>query len=166
MVDLQQVASTSLAPVYQTILATVPRQDRANLDEAGWKEAGCRCWLWTMVTDVATAFLLHLSRAGPALRQLIGGDFAGIATSDRHRPYVTLDPARHQLCWSHLVRNFLALVDHGGRRAIWGADFLALSELVFALWHRHREGQIDRTALTEEYSKYPRQPSSRAQPWT
>jgi transposase len=147
VVDLQQIASTALAPVYQTILAAVQQQDRANLDETGWKEGGRRCWLWTMVTEVATAFLIHPSRAGPALRQLLGADFAGIATSDRHRPYLALDPPRHQLCWSHLVRNFQALVDRGGRPAIWGADFLALSELVFALWHRYRDGQLDRATL-------------------
>jgi transposase len=147
VVDLQQVASTALAPVYQAIRAVVQRQDRANLDETGWKEGGRRCWLWTMVTDVATAFLIHPSRAGPALRQLIGADDDGIVTSDRHRPYLALDQERHQLCWSHLIRNFQALVDRGGRRAIWGADFLALSELVFALWHRYRDGTIDRAML-------------------
>lgn len=143
-VDLQQVGSAALAPVYQAIRAVVQQQDRANLDETGWKEGGRRCWLWTMVTSTATAFLLHPSRAGPALRQLIGADYAGIVTADRHRPYLAIDPARHQLCWSHLLRNFQALVDRGGRPAIWGADFLALSEVVFALWHRYRDGQIDR----------------------
>ncbi len=147
VVELQQVASTALAPVYQAIRTVVQQQDRANLDETGWKEGGRRCWLWTMVTSSATAFLIHPSRAGPALRQLIGAEFAGIATSDRHRPYLALDPARHQLCGSHLVRNFQALVDRGGRPAIWGADLLARSELVFALWHRFRDGQIDRVTL-------------------
>ncbi|MBK9940686.1 MAG: IS66 family transposase [Kouleothrix sp.] len=157
VVDLQQVASAALAPVYQAIRAVVVQQDRANLDETGWKEGGRRCWLWTMVTARATAFLIHSSRAGPALRQLIGAEFAGITTSDRHRPYLALDPARHQLCWSHLLRNFQALVDRGGRPAIWGADLLALSALIFALWHRYRDGQIDRATPQQ-----PWRPSKRA----
>jgi transposase len=147
VVDLQQVGSTALAPVYQAIRALVQRQNRAHVDETGWKEGGRRCWLWTSVTSTATAFLIHPSRAGPALRHLIGTDYDGIVTSDRHRPYLALDPRRDQLCWSHLLRNFQALVDRGDRLAIWGADFLALSELVFALWHRYRDGQIDRATL-------------------
>jgi transposase len=55
--------------------------------------------------------------------------------------------ARHQLCWSHLIRNFQALVDRGGREEVWGTDFLALSRLVFRLWHLFREGTIDRETL-------------------
>jgi transposase len=127
----------------------VPTLLPANLDETGWKEGGHTRWLWTMVTDVATCFLIHPSRAGPALRQLLGTDFDGIVTSDRHRPYLSLSPARHQLCWSHLMRNFQALVDRGGRLALWGADLGALGELVFALWHRYRDGVIERATLQE-----------------
>jgi transposase len=147
VVNLQQIASAALAPVYQAIRTVVQQQERANVDETGWKEGGQKRWLWTLVTEVATAYLLHPSRAGPALRQLLGTDFAGIVTSDRHRPYLAIDPTRHQLCWSHLLRNFQALVDRGGRLAIWGADFLALSQLMFALWHRYRDGEIDRATL-------------------
>ena len=147
VVALQQVASAALAPVYQIIQAVVQHQERANLDETGWKEGGQKRWLWTMVTDVATCLLVHPSRAGPALRQLLGEGYSGIVTSDRHRPYLSLDPARHQLCWSHLIRNFQGLVDRGGRLALWGADFVALGELVFALWHRYRDGAIDRATL-------------------
>src|SRR6266496_4232001 len=66
---------------------------------------------------------------------------------DRHRPYLALPSERHQLCWSHLLRNFQALVDRGGRLGVWGADFLALSRLVFRLWHLFREGTIDRPTL-------------------
>jgi transposase len=87
------------------------------------------------------------SRAGPALRQLLGEHFDGILTSDRHRPYLKQPSERHQLCWSHLIRNFQALVDRGGAVGVWGADFLELSHLVFRLWHLYREGTIDRAML-------------------
>ncbi len=67
--------------------------------------------------------------------------------SDRHRPSLAVPRRRHQRCWSHLIRTFQALVDRGGRVGVWGADFLALSELVFRLWHLFREGTIDRATL-------------------
>jgi transposase len=147
VVELQQTASAALKPVYDAILSAVQQLDRCNIDETGWKEAGKRRWLWTMVTAIATFFLVSTSRSGPALRQLAGEHFAGILTSDRHRPYLKQPPARHQICWSHLIRNFQALVDRGGRLGIWGADFLALSRVVFRLWHLYREGTIDRAMV-------------------
>jgi hypothetical protein len=132
---------------YAAIHTHVQAAPIANVDETGWKEAGKRRWLWVMVTALATCFSVATSRNGPALRHLLGTAYGGIVGSDRHRPYLALSPERHQLCWSHLVRNFQALVDRGGRGGVWGADFLALSHLVFRLWHLFREGTIDRALL-------------------
>jgi len=147
VVTLQATVSTALAPIYADIQTHVQAASVANVDETGWKESGKRRWLWVMVTALATCFYVATSRNGPALRQLIGTTYGGIVGSDRHRPYLALPPARHQLCWSHLIRNFQALVDRGGREGVWGSDFLALSRLVFRLWHLFREGTIDRAQL-------------------
>lgn len=147
VVTLQQVGSAALAPVYAAIHAAVQQEARCNIDETSWKEAGARRWLWTMVTTIATCFAVLTSRAGPGLRHLLGANYGGIVGSDRHRPYLALAPDRHQLCWAHLQRNFQALIDRGGPAGVWGADFLALSQLVFRLWHLFREGTIDRTTL-------------------
>jgi transposase len=147
VVGLQQTASAALEGVYQTIHTAVQQQDRCNIDETSWKEGGKRRWLWTMVTAIATFFVVASSRSGPALRHLLGECFDGIMTTDRHRPYLKQPPERHQLCWSHLIRNFQALVDRGGALGVWGADFLELSHLVFRLWHLYREGTIDRAML-------------------
>jgi transposase len=147
VVALQQTGSAALAPVYTAIHSAVQQQERCNIDETGWKQAGKRRWLWTMVTAVATFFYVATSRDGPGLRHLLGMAYRGIVGSDRHRPYLALPPERHQLCWSHLNRNFQALVDRGGRPGVWGADLLALSRLVFRLWHLFREGTIDRPTL-------------------
>jgi len=147
VVALQQEGSAALAPVYDAIHLAVQQQDRCNIDETSWREAGKRRWLWTMVTAIASFFYVATSRNGPALRHLLGEAYTGIVGSDRHRPYLKLVAGRHQLCWSHLIRNFQALIDRGGREGVWGTDFLALSRLVFRLWHLFREGTIDRETL-------------------
>lgn len=149
VVTLQQVGSAALEKVYDTIHTVVQQQERCNIDETSWKENGKRRWLWTMVTAVATFFAVTSSRDGPGLRHLLGTSYSGIVGSDRHRPYLALPAERHQLCWSHLIRNFQALVDRGGREAIWGASFLEVSRLVFRLWHLFREGTIDREVLQD-----------------
>ncbi|HWQ15816.1 MAG TPA: transposase [Roseiflexaceae bacterium] len=149
VVALQQAGSAALAPVYEAIHSAVLQQQRCNIDETGWKEGGKRRWLWTMVTSVATFFLVSTSRSVPALRQLLGTASGGIVGSDRHRPYLALCAERHQRCWSHLIRNFQALLERGGRLGLWGADFLGLSRLVFRLRPLYREGTIDRAVLQE-----------------
>ena len=45
------------------------------------------------------------------------------------------------------MRNFQALADRKGCLGAWGADFLAVSRLVFRLWHLFREGTIERAEL-------------------
>lgn len=147
VVALQQEGSAALAPVYDAIHTAVQQTERCNIDETSWKEAGKPRWLWTMVTAIATFFYVATSRNGPALRHLVGAAYTGVVGSDRHKPYLGLPPNRHQLCWSHLIRNFQALVDRKGRMGVWGADFLELSRLVFRLWHLFREGTIDRGML-------------------
>lgn len=149
VVTLQQHASAALAPIYTAIHTAVQQTDRCNLDETSWKEAGKQCWLWTMVTAMATFFVVHKSRSGKALRQLLGETYGGIVGSDRHKPYLKLAPAWHQVCWAHLTRNFQALADRGGTRGAWGADFLELTRMVFRLWHLYREGTIDRATLQQ-----------------
>jgi transposase len=147
VVTLQQEGSAALEGVYTAIHSTVQQQECCNIDETGWKEGGKRRWLWTMVTTVATFFAVLRSRDGPGLRKVLGAAYCGIVGSDRHRPYLALTPERHQLCWSHLMRNFQALADRKGRLGAWGADFLAISRLVFRLWHLFREGTIERLEL-------------------
>ncbi|MDQ2997132.1 MAG: IS66 family transposase, partial [Chloroflexota bacterium] len=147
VVTLQTTVSTALAPIYTAIQIHVQAAAVANIDETGWKEAGKRRWLWVMVTAAATCFSVASSRSGSALRHLMGAAYGGIVGSDRHRPYLALPPERHQRCWSHLMRNIQALIDRGGRPGVWGADFLALSQVMFRLWHLFREGTIDRALL-------------------
>jgi transposase len=147
VVSCQTTVSSALAPIYAAVQTQVPTAPVANVDETGWTAAGKRRWLWVMVTSLATFFSVATSRNGAALRQLLGTSYPGIVGSDRHRPYLALPSERHQRCWSHLVRNFQALLDQGGRPGVWGADFLALSELLFRLWHLFRDGMIDRAVL-------------------
>lgn len=147
VVTLQTTVSTALAPVYADIQTQVQATAVVNVDETGWKEAGQRCWLWTAVGAVATLFRVARSRGTQVLHALIGADYGGIVGSDRGRAYLQQPPKRHQLCWAHLIRNFLALTERRGPVALWAADWLALSALVFRLWHIHQGGGIDRAHL-------------------
>jgi transposase len=145
--NLQGDVSVALKPVFDEIQAVVQAAPTVNVDETGWKQAGKRRWLWTMVSAIATLFCITTSRSGKTLRWLVGEDYAGIVTSDRGSWYMWLDDQQHQLCWSHLIRNFRALAERHSGLGLWANDWLALGELVFRLWHAYRGGTIDREQL-------------------
>jgi Transposase IS66 family len=123
-----------------------PRQGRCNIDETGWKEAGKQRWLWTMVTAIATFFVILTSCDGPGLRHLLGITYHGIVGSDRHRPYLALAPAPSTVL-EPSEPQFPGAGRSGQAAGVWGADFLALSCLAFRLWHLFRIGTIDRPVL-------------------
>jgi transposase len=147
VVTLQTTVSAALAPVHADVQTHVQAAAVVNVDETGWKEAGKRRWLWTVVSAVATLFLVANSRGTRILHALLGAEYSGIVGSDRGRAYLGLPPERHQLCWSHLIRNFRALAERRGSLGAWASDWLALSEVVFRLWHAYRGGTIDRAQL-------------------
>ena len=146
VVSLQSHVSTALAPVYEQVQTRVQSARVLNIDETGWP-AGARRWLWAVVGVMATLFVVANSRGRSVLNSLLGPDYDGIVGSDRARMYLSLPPQRHQLCWAHLIRNVRALSERKGSLAVWAADFLVLSELVFRLWHAYRGGTLDRGKL-------------------
>jgi transposase len=55
-----------------------------------------------------------------------------------------IDPAGRQICWSHLARDFQAMIDRGGAGKATGHALLRLSKRMFRWWHRLGDRTIDR----------------------
>ena len=89
----------------------------ANVDETSWRENKAGAWLWVMATALVTVLMVHKNRSKKAAQTLMGESFAGVAITDRYGAYLWLDPARRQVCWAHMDRDFEAMVDRGGRSA-------------------------------------------------
>jgi transposase len=147
VVALQGVVSDALAEPYQTLHRHIQQAAVVNVDETGWKEAGKRRWLWVVVTQAATLFQVASGRGVAVLRALLGEPYRGIVGSDRLKTYRWVDADRRQLCWAHLIRNLLALADRGAELSVWAAALLALSDMLFGLWYRFRQGAISRAEL-------------------
>ena len=92
-------------------------------------------------------FTIHAKRGAAGLAALLGETITGIVISDRGSAYHRLDVSRRQLCWAHLLRDFQALVDRGGRGKEFAAQLLCLADDVFHWWHRVRDGTLSRAAL-------------------
>jgi len=129
-----------LRPVADTLLVAA-RGHPANVDETGM---GRGRWLWAVVTAVATVYRIGSGRTRATFTGLVGQDYRRVVTSDRHALYMHLPDWRHQLCWSHLRRDFQAMIDRKTDGSAVGEELLARSGELFGLWKRVRDGTLTR----------------------
>lgn len=115
--NLEQATERVLAEPVQEARAAVQGQPVAHLDETGWREGGQRAWLWVAVTAWVTVFVVRLSRGAQVARALVGARFRGMLGSDRWTAYHWYDTLRRQVCWAHLLLDFEAMIERGGRSA-------------------------------------------------
>lgn len=146
VVKLQNQATAAVRPAYDELVAALPAEPVLAMDETPTKEARGKAWLWTAVARRFTTFAVRPSRAGTAVSEWLGAEFAGIVTCDRARMYLSLP--RLQWCWAHLQRDFQALIDTGDAQAQrLGYDLRAATRRLFAHWADYRDGTISRGAL-------------------
>ncbi|HBY93934.1 MAG TPA: IS66 family transposase [Chloroflexi bacterium] len=128
-------------------LAAVEQRACANGDETSWKPAGEKRWLGVAVTALFSVFVLARTRGAIVLQSLLGADYAGSIGSDRFSAYRTLPVTRRQLCWAHLKRDLLAIKQTSSASAAWGIQALEVVAQLFSLWHRFKQGELDRPTL-------------------
>src|SRR4051794_14292073 len=100
--------------------------------------------LWVAVTALTTVFTIAAKRSAAVAKAILGSKPNQVVTSDRHSSLAWIDPAWRQICWSHLARDFQAMIDRGGAGEATGRALLRLAKRMFRQWHRLRDGTIDR----------------------
>src|SRR4051794_8879246 len=121
------------------------RTQHANADETSWREAMHKAWLWVVVTPLVTVFHIAATRCGKVARGLLGSAYRQVVTSDRWKAYNRF--RRRQFCWSHLRRDFQAMIDRQNSGTPVGEILLSLSDWMFAWWHRVRDGTLARSSF-------------------
>jgi transposase len=121
------------------------RTQHANVDETSWREAMHKAWLWVIVTPLVTVFHIAATRCGKVAGQLLGSAYRHVVTSDRWKAYYGF--RRRQFCWSHLRRDFQAMIDRHNSGTPIGEKLLELSDRMFAWWHRVRDGTLNRSSF-------------------
>jgi transposase len=148
---LEGTTAQALAAPYAAVQAAVAAAPAVNADETSWREGDRKAWLWTATTPALALFRIDPSRSRAALERLLPPAAPGTrtVTSDRFRAYMHLRGDAHQLCWSHLIRDFTALAElkDGGQAT--GEGALAVADELFTHWHAFRGGAIDRATLQQ-----------------
>lgn len=154
VVAAQQAVSEAVAPAVEEAKAYVEEQDVVNADETGWKEGNRetgqggrkKAWLWVAVTQWVTLFMIHANRGTDAARALLGR-FSGTLGTDRWNAYNDWSVRKRQICFSHLIRDFVGFVDRGRGAAQIGKALLLETRKMFVLWHRVRDGTLARSSF-------------------
>ena len=68
------------------------------------------------------------------------GQLAKVVISDRFPSYDWIE--QHQCCWSHLRRDFQAMIDRRDVGSASGTELLGSSDRLFHWWHKYRDGEM------------------------
>lgn len=144
---LEKRTSDALEKPVEAAREYVKAQDRAHLDETGWREANQKAWLWVAATEWIAVFLIHRNRSSRVAKDLLGEEVTPVVHSDRWSAYNWIPNCLRQLCWAHLKRDFQAFAERDGPSAQLGQQLLEQLTLIFAFWHFFQRGLITRTEL-------------------
>jgi len=135
-----QTGEALLLPWVQVALHV--RHQNVNIDETLWPEGQKRAYLWAVVAPWASLFRIAYGRTRQIAEDLLGKQFAGVATCDRLKSYWWI--GRLQWCWAHLRRDFQAMIDRHNAGKTIGEALLEQSNTLFHLWHQVKQGTQSR----------------------
>lgn len=137
---LEQRVSAAVAEPVAEAKRHVQQADVAHADETSWPQQPDKGWLWAASTTSLAVFSIRDFRDRASAEDLLGADFAGVLVSDRLASYDWVP--RRQLCWAHLRRDWQAFIDRGGGSRRLGQRLMQLTDEMFHLWHRVRDGTL------------------------
>ena len=144
--QIEQMVTNAVAPAVEEAAVYVQSYD-LNIDETSWKEQRKRRTLWTMVTSQLSVFTIATGRGVAVLQKLVGEWYCSTLTTDRAKVYDSQPLRRRQVCWSHLMRDFQAMIDRSGPGQVVGEALLEHAQVLFAWWHWVRDGTWTRSTF-------------------
>jgi transposase len=148
---LERNSAAALEAPYNELASAVHTAAVIHADETSWREDRHKAWLWAAVTAMFTVFTIARKRSAQVAQAVLGTQAGSIAVTDRWSAYHWIAGASRQICWSHLRRDFQAMIDRGGAAEPVGKKLLRLSDRLFRWWHRLETEEVDwgafRTAM-------------------
>lgn len=154
---LERQSSEALEAPYSELAVSIHEAEVVNMDETSWRENRRKVWLWATVTKLVTVFTIAAHRSRDVAMALLGTRDNQVVGSDRYSVYESIVARWRQVCWSHLIRDFQAMIDRGGAGEGIGERLLALSKRLFRQWHRVRDGTLTWAAFQERMRRLRRE---------
>lgn len=145
---IERRMSAALYLTYKEAQRALREGALAHVDETPWREARRPAWLWIATDRVLSVFRVDRRRSRAAYRRLFAGIFRGFLAADRLAVYDKHPRERRLACNAHLLRDFEGFVAGPRGHRAFGRQGRKILWRLFGLWHRFREGLLDRTSLT------------------
>ena len=140
---LERQSAEALEAPYNELASAVHTAAVIHADETSWREDRHKAWLWAAVTPRFTAFTIARNRNAQVAQAVLGTKEGSIAVTDRWSSYDWIAGANRQICWSHLRRDFQAMIDRSGAAEPIGKKLLRRSDRLFRWWHRLAAEKVD-----------------------
>jgi transposase len=140
---LERQSAAALEAPDNELAAAVHTAAVIHADETSWREQRDKAWLWATVAGVITVFTIARKRNAQVAQAVLGTQEGPIAVTDRWSAYDWIAPTSRQVCWSHLRRDFQAMIDRGGPAEAIGRKLLRRSNRLFRWWHRLKAEKVD-----------------------
>jgi transposase len=148
MSAIERRMSRLLEPLYHKARELADAAAVKHTDGTGWRQAGKALQLWTVATAAVTVFTIVQDGSAETLRSLFGC-LQGILISDRAKAINFWAMKRRQLCWSHLLRKFIAFSERDGPARRFGTDLVAYTAVLFETYRAWRSGLISRRVFRQ-----------------
>ena len=126
-----KLAQALAAPVHEAI-ASLTNAPILHMDETRYPREGTSGnWVWGVVSPTLAVYSLLPSRARYVITSLIGEKPQGIVVSDRYAGYAHIPAEQRQVCWSHLIRDFIRISERAGLPGRIGANLLGSAYVLF-----------------------------------
>lgn len=150
LIDLEARTTQALQQSYDQVREAVQAAPVVNADETPWREGAQKAWLWSAATSWLVLFRIDRHRSRAAFELLLPPRRDGgrrTVVCDRYSAYQHLQGDERQVCWAHLLREFVELSQMTGEARRLGEALQAATGWLFELWHAYRDGEIDRAGL-------------------
>jgi len=130
-------AAAASVPLEQELIEAVVASDLLHADETSWPQGSQDLWLWVLISNTVTLFVVA-GRGRKVLDRLLDG-FNGWLMSDgwcayRHFP-------KRLRCWAHLRRKAQGLIDSYDRDAqVFGHSVRDTFDILIVAIHAARDG--------------------------
>ena len=142
--------SAALAQPYAQIQKAVQAAPTANLDETSWRCFQEHPWVWVAATAKAVLYGIRPTRSGREVRVLLADlDLPRTVGSDRFGAYNGIPLEYRQLCWAHVIRDFVRMGELSEGKNFSQAC-LGLTKALFERWYAFKDGGLTRAQLQEQ----------------
>lgn len=142
--EAQTKVASMLTPLHQAIKNSIQKAPLVHIDETSHPrndEESLR-WCWLIASEDLVYEKILYSRSTHSAKVVLNEDYAGVVVSDQYAGYNWLEQNKHQLCWSHVIRNLQQIADYtgGGFTAKVGQRLTLLAKAIFKVrhhWEKH-----------------------------